>query len=155
VLPSIRLYETSDWPELCSVHDAARLDELRLSVGEDAFLSLSETADSEGLFDGTVVVATNQVNVIGFASFTPDELTWLYVHPEHYRQGVGRALVSYILDHSSSALTVELLEGNAPALRLYESLGFQVIERKSGRLEGHEAFAAVGLILRHPGLVRD
>lgn len=36
----IRPYFPSDWPRLCTIHDAARLDELRLSVGEAAFLTL-------------------------------------------------------------------------------------------------------------------
>jgi GNAT superfamily N-acetyltransferase len=148
----IRSYEPSDWAALCSIHDAARLDELRLSVGEDAFLSLSETAESEGLFEGDVAVAIKDSQVLGFVSFTSDELAWLYVDPVLYRQGVGRALVDHVLKKATSAITVELLEGNVPALSLYESMGFELTERKVGRLEGHETFGAVGLILKHPGL---
>jgi hypothetical protein len=36
----IRAYADTDWPELSRIHDAARLDELRDSVGIDAFLTL-------------------------------------------------------------------------------------------------------------------
>ena len=60
----LRNYTPEDWDAIATIHDHARLDELRVSVGVDAFLSLEATADSEGLFDGEVWVACND-NAIG------------------------------------------------------------------------------------------
>ncbi|MEL6191020.1 MAG: toprim domain-containing protein, partial [Bacteroidota bacterium] len=45
----IRPYQSTDWPRLCEIHDASRLDELKLSVGTEAFLTLEQTAENEGL----------------------------------------------------------------------------------------------------------
>jgi hypothetical protein len=39
----VRRYDDADWDGICRIHDAARLDELRSSVGPDAYLSLADT----------------------------------------------------------------------------------------------------------------
>ena len=144
----IRPYQSTDWPRLCEIHDASRLDELKLSVGTEAFLTLEQTAENEGLFDGKLFVAEIEGVVQGFVAYGDGELTWLYVHPDCYRKGVGRALVRQAITGSATVTTVELLEGNTPALQLYLSEGFKVVERVEGKLEGNEGFAAVGLRLQ-------
>lgn len=148
---NIRPYKSSDWSRLCEIHDASRLDELRLSVGTDAFLTLEQTADNEGLFEHQLFVAEVDHVVQGFVAYGDEELTWLYVDPNFYRNGVGRALVQYAVENSAPTMKIELLEGNRPALELYLSEGFKVIERVEGQLEGNEDFAAVGFILRREG----
>ena len=144
----IRPYEKADWPRLCEIHDAARLDELRLSVGEDAFLSLEDTYENEGLFDDKLSVAEMEGVVRGFVAFGEDELTWLYVEPSFYRRGLGRALVQHAAANAAGEMQIDLLEGNAPALKLYESEGFTVDKRVEGQLIGNEDFAASGLTLK-------
>ncbi|EKU96293.1 acetyltransferase [Leptolyngbya sp. PCC 7375] len=145
---NIRSYEVTDWSRLCEIHDASRLDELTLTVGTDAFLTLAQTAKDEGLFDGQLFVAEVDNVVQGFVAYTNEELTWLYVDPKFYRKGVGRALVQHAVANSAPTMAIELLEGNTPALELYLAEGFKVIKRIEGQLVGNEEFAAVGLVLR-------
>lgn len=145
---NIRPYESTDWSRLCEIHDTSRLDELDLTVGTDAFLTLEQTADNEGLFDHKLFVAEVNNAVQGFVAYGDEELTWLYVNPKFYRKGVGRALVQHAVTNSAPTMKIELLEGNKPALALYLSEGFKVIERVEGKLEGNEEFAATGLVLR-------
>lgn len=147
----LRAYRSADWPRLCAIHDAARLDELRLSVGVDAFLRLDETFQNEGLFDGTVCVAELDGAVRGFVAFGDGELTWLYVEPAFYRRGIGRALVRHAVAASGADIALELLDGNMPAQRLYESEGFSVAHRVDGKLAGNEGFAASGLVMKRSG----
>lgn len=141
---NIRPYESTDWSRLCEIHDASRLDELALTIGTDAFLALEQTADNEGLFDNKLFVAEAGNVVQGFIAYRDEELAWLYVDPRFYRKGVGRGLVQYAVENSK----IELLEGNTPALELYLSEGFKVIERVEGQLVGNEEFAAAGFVLR-------
>ena len=145
---NIRPYVPTDWSRLCDIHDASRLDELGLSVGADAFLSLEQTAENEGLFDDRLFVAEVDGAVQGFVAYSDDELTWLYVDPKSYRKGVARALLRHAMANARPTMKIELLEGNTPALELYQSEGFRIVERINGKLEGNEAFAAQGLILR-------
>ena len=144
---ALRPYLDADWPDLCRVHDAARMRELGLSVGEAAFRTLAETAEAEGLFDGALVVLAARDAIRGFVAFTTDELTWLYVDPAHDRRGYGRRLLRHAIERAGPVFKTQVLEGNAPALALYLSEGFQITERKSGSLVGAEAFPAVGLLL--------
>lgn len=144
---NIRPYEPTDWSRLCEIHDKARLDELRLTVGTDAFLTLEQTAENEGLFDDKLYVAEVDGIVQGFVAYSDEELAWLYVDPTCYKKGVGRALVRHAVADSEPTMEIELLEGNTPALALYLSEGFEVTERIEGKLEGNEDFAATGLIL--------
>ncbi len=147
IMIKIRPYDSADWPRLCEIHDAARLDELDASVGRDAFLTLKQTAQNEGLFDNTLFVAEVKNRVQGFVAYSREELAWLYVDPKFYRRGVGRALVRHAVSASAPTMQIEVLEGNRPALELYLSEGFKVVKRVEGNLVGNETFAAAGLLL--------
>jgi GNAT superfamily N-acetyltransferase len=145
----IRLYNPDDWNAIAAVHDRSRLDELRVTVGVEAFLSLADTADSENLFDGEVWVGCFGETIVGFvASTTEDEVTWLYVDPGYYRRGVGRALLRHAISRCGKRVHTTALEGNERALQLYLSEGFRIIKTMSGRLNGHEQFPATGHILQ-------
>lgn len=148
---SIRAYALSDWPRLCDIHDRARLDELRRSAGVAAFRPLARTAHSEGLFDGRLDVAEIDGVVRGFVAFQRASLNWLYVDPDCYRQGVGRALLRHAVALSGPVISTQALEGNEPAIALYRSEGFVEIERRSGRLAGSDEFPAMGVILERRG----
>jgi len=50
----------------------------------------------------------------------------LVVHPDYFRQGIGRALVSFIQNtHPSKVYTVETGAANGPATALYRKCGFK------------------------------
>ncbi|NUO76163.1 MAG: GNAT family N-acetyltransferase [Lysobacter sp.] len=144
----IREYRNQDWPRLCEIHDAARRDELRASGLMEAFLSLEQAAATEGLFDAQVVVAEVDGRVLGFAAYSARELTWLYCDPSAYRRGTGRALLRHVIDASEDELYTEVLAGNAAALALYLSEGFNVLRKVEGQLAGNEAYAATAYYLR-------
>lgn len=143
----LRTYNSEDWDAISVIHDRARLDELRASVGIAAFLSLAATAENEGLFEGEVWVACENETVVGFIAFADDEVTWLYVSPDHYRQGVGRSLLRHAIARCGTIVSTSVLSGNVAALQLYLSEGFRILETKTGKLNGNESFPATGHIL--------
>ena len=146
----IREYQRDDWPRLCAIHDAARQNELKLAGLPQAFLPLAVAAAREGLFDYDLRVAQLGGEVAGFVAYLPDELGWLYVDPLMARRGVGRALTRYVLDNTRKRpLSVEVLGGNFPARRLYESCGFCFIESLNGQMPGNELFAVSADVLMH------
>ena len=69
---TIRPYQAADWARLCEIHDAARLDELGQTVGKDAFLTLEQTAENEGLFDNQLFVADVDQKIRGFVAYSED-----------------------------------------------------------------------------------
>jgi GNAT superfamily N-acetyltransferase len=144
----IRRYRPEDWSDITFVHNRSRLDELRLSVGVEAFLSLVDTADSENLFDGEVWVGCLGETIAGFVAFAEDEVNWLYVDPDYYRQGIGRALLRHAIARCGRTIHTTALRGNERALSLYLGEGFRIIKTMSGRLNGSEQFPATGHILQ-------
>ena len=144
---TIRPYTDGDWDAIARIHDAARLDELRDSVGVAAFRTLAQTAEPEGLFDGQVWVAELDGRVAGFVALDDDEVTWLYVDPRRYRHGVGRALLRHAVAAAGPRVEVTVLDGNPAALALYTSEGFTITETRTGALVGNEAFPATGHIM--------
>lgn len=143
----VRPYHPTDWPRLCEIHDASRIHELQASGLADAFLTLQDTAEEEGLFDAQILVCEDGGAVQGFAAFTEDELTWLYVDPACYRQGIGRRLVRAAVAQSPQPLSLDVLVGNEAALALYLSEGFRVVRQVSGKLAGNERFPATAHVL--------
>jgi UDP-glucose 4-epimerase len=104
-------------------------------------------AENEGLFSGELWVATNDDRVVGFVAVRDNEITWLYVDPAYHRQGFGRALLIHAVERCGPVARTETLVGNEPALVLYRSERFAVVETRSGRLTGNERFAATGHLL--------
>ena len=123
------------------------MDELRASGNTDAFLTLEQAADNEGLFECSVFVAEDDDQVLGFVAVKDKELSWLYVDPVAYRRGIGRALVRHAIASCGDTISVEVLVGNEPALQLYLAEGFKILKRVDGRMTGNESFAASGYVL--------
>jgi GNAT superfamily N-acetyltransferase len=146
---TLRPYLPADWKNLCEIHDLARMDELKNSAGVAAFLSLEETYENEELFAGELWVACMDDLPVGFAAFTNHELTWLYVHPVHYKKGIGQQLLKKAIERCGGNITTEVLSGNEAALNLYLKEGFVIKEVKKGKLAGNESFAAEGILLAH------
>ena len=69
-------------------------------------------------------------NIAGVIEIYNDEdlthIQSLVVYPKYFRNGIGRKLVQFILDtYKLKIFTVETGIDNYPAIKLYESFGFQ------------------------------
>ena len=54
----------------------------------------------------------------------------LVVDPKYFRKGIGRKLVEFILDtYKTKLFTIETGIDNQPAIKLYESFGFQELKQ--------------------------
>lgn len=137
---TIRPYEDKDFARLTQIHDPARKNELALAGLSEAFVPLVEAAEREGLFDYSVYVAECEGIVAGFVAFSEEEIAWLYVDVKQARRGIGRSLIRFALERVSDEVSIEVLAGNAPAIALYSSFGFQIRETLTGVMPGNEAF---------------
>ncbi len=145
----IRNYKPSDWNAIEQIHDSARKTELRLAGLEDAFLPLKIAAAEEGLFDYPgLFVAELEGRTVGFAACTKQELAWLYVHPDYMGRGIGKRLVEYAIRQFPGICHIEVLAGNRPAQKLYESLGFAPARTETGQMPGNERFTVTVTVLK-------
>lgn len=63
----------------------------------------------------------------GYVHHGAGEIIWMWVDPRYRGQGVGDALVAYVVDWSRAQglqCVLWVVEDNKPAIRLYERLGF-------------------------------
>ena len=94
------------------------------------------------------VVATADGVVVGFGSLSPyrDKHAYattvensVYVHSEHRREGVGRALLDELIRlagrHGFHAIIARIGERNSASIGLHEACGFELVgvEREVGR----------------------
>lgn len=87
--------------------------------------------------DSHCTVAVEDDRIIGFLAFEQilDEgsIVEVAVHPDYRRQGIARELIgSAIKDNSLKEIYLEVRESNIPAIRLYESLGFERVGVRKG-----------------------
>ena len=78
---------------------------------------------------------TDAGDPIGYALAVGDgdaHLAELVVHPDRRREGYGRGLVTAVLDRQppGTRVTLAVAADNAPARSLYESVGFEPIDRR-------------------------
>lgn len=138
---SIRPYQAADYNEICVIHDAARKIELSLASLEDAFLPFSVASEREDFFEYPYIdVAILDGRIVGFCAYTEEELAWLYVSTNKMRQKIGSALVEKALRKAPDINAIEVLVGNEPAKKLYESFGFSVRNIAGGVMPGNESF---------------
>jgi GNAT superfamily N-acetyltransferase len=89
--------------------------------------------------DKVILVAeASEGDIVGFSALAPSrdldaspntaEVAAIYVHPENWKKGIGRALLSASLDQLRKCgydqITLWVLEGNQRARSFYESFGF-------------------------------
>lgn len=73
-------------------------------------------------------VAMLKNEVAGFSDLEPDgHIDMLFVHPDHARAGVARALIDHVLDRAqSNGLERVFTEASITARPAFESFGFRV-----------------------------
>ena len=59
----------------------------------------------------------------GFIGVADNNIEMLFVHPEHFGSGIGKALVHYAQTHLAAA-KVDVNEQNPKAISFYEKMGF-------------------------------
>ena len=115
--------------------------ELLVCVDEDR-----DQADCDGRRDGAGVV-------VGFITFSSNVfynrpfIGFLLVREGHRRRGVAAALVRRVLEiYDGLDVWVSTEQGNEPAIRFFEKLGFE----PKGRVEGLDHERSVELFFRRP-----
>lgn len=114
----------------------ARLEQENFSLPWSENVLRSELSNPLALW----IVALSDNEVVGYvgAQIVPDEADMmnLAVSAAYRRMGIGKTLVEKLLEalqaRSVRSLTLEVRVSNAPAVTLYEGLGFQTVGRRPG-----------------------
>jgi GNAT superfamily N-acetyltransferase len=72
------------------------------------------------------------------------ELDGLYVHPDHYRKGIGRMLALWAVERGKGEDVPVVVHSSPDGRKLYESVGFEVVARMVGFDEWVPEFTGMG-----------
>lgn len=87
--------------------------------------------------DSTALVAEGDApGLAGVIYWRNSHVVGLMVAPESRGQGIGRALMMAALAQMAGSVTLDVVVSNAPAIRLYEALGFQQEGQRIGFYQG-------------------
>jgi ribosomal protein S18 acetylase RimI-like enzyme len=136
-MTTYRAYQDADWPAICRIHDRARPDELKCSCDPRAFIPIEQDPEVEDLKRSQKFVACDGNKVVGFSAVDEKYVSFLYVDPKYYGQGIGRKLLQMAIDTIGEGAWTIVLDGNHRAIGLYESEGFEETERFKGDNAGY------------------
>ena len=145
---TIRAADESDVPALSALARRTWSDAFGSSLSPEELAAELEETRSEAYFRAarvaqTILVAELDGDLVGYVQFgdvTIPEIEAqpgdravhrVYVETELQGRGIGRVLMDAALSHprlvDAERIYLAVWEENAPALRLYESLGFQAV----------------------------
>jgi GNAT superfamily N-acetyltransferase len=136
----------ADAGAIAAVHEASRVAAFREHLPPEILYNMSMEERvarwREWLLapDAVTFAASRDGRIVGFGTLAPAsdddtdprricEMPTLYVHPDHWRQGIGRALCEAVIglarERGFATLVLWTMETNDAARVFYESLGFQ------------------------------
>jgi ribosomal protein S18 acetylase RimI-like enzyme len=104
-------------------------------------------------FDGDKVIGTAGFYILGGPKMSHRGVLWgMYVPPAHRRRGVGRKLVTAIIDHACGLVDqihLHVVTANAAAYGFYRSMGFVTygVEPRALRHDGRDYDEAMMALL--------
>ncbi len=104
-------------------------------TGYDGMPGLHQDAAAIQALDLIVLGALEGDELIGILGYTRRgelvDVDRLAVHPDHFRKGVGRALLDELHTREASARRIEVMTstGNTPATHLYLRAGYVIVGR--------------------------
>lgn len=113
----------------------------------DDWYEHDELADSIEQPDTSTVVANGDDEIVGFAQGVPTEdgpaeaaIPRIYVHPDHWGEGIGTALLGELSEAMKGAgyrdVWLTVLAENEVGRKFYEARGFDEVGRRATELAG-------------------
>ena len=117
--------------------DVSAIAELEKLCFSDPWSENSIASEADNRLSYWLVAEVDGV-VVGYVGsqtvLDASDMMNLAVSPDHRRKGIGQALVNALVEHLRQnkviALLLEVRVSNAPAIALYESLGFEQVGRR-------------------------
>ncbi|MBR3150221.1 MAG: ribosomal protein S18-alanine N-acetyltransferase [Eubacterium sp.] len=110
---------------LCDVADIVKIEQACFSTPWTE-QGVRESIENENTHLYIALVDGDAAGYMGVQIFSGEGyVTNVATLPEYRRKGVAKALIERALQNEMDFLTLEVRESNAPAISLYESMGFE------------------------------
>ncbi|MDO8827204.1 GNAT family N-acetyltransferase [Methylophaga sp.] len=135
----VRKMEEKDLAAVTATCMASFLQSVADTLSEEGIATFSKIAESNAFLDrmngdNVMLVADNDGNIEGVIELKEGRhIAMLFVSPEHQKEGIGRKLISSVLDYAKvDTVTVRASLSSIPA---YEKYGFEC-KGEAGELAG-------------------
>ena len=128
----LRTAVVADGAEICAVYLASRRDALPYLPELHSDEATLRWIVNDLLLTSVVRIAETDGRIAGFLALKSEEIDHLYVHPDYYRRGVGRQLLTEARALSPERLHLFAFQRNSRARAFYEAHGFVATEFNDG-----------------------
>ncbi len=123
---NIRPYRTSDYSAVLEIYANSKLDELRYEEKTFTLLPLqNDKTRLDQLLECDIYVYEAE-NVIAYCAVFNSEIRALFVCPSARGKGIGKKLLTFLLNKLSGNVNLFVAKSNNPAKQLYVKHGFKV-----------------------------
>lgn len=133
---NIRIYQESDWEEIVSIYNLAKVDEFANLQTDIETIPLEQDSKMLALFETSNVYVYEDNCIKGFAGHNGTYISWLFVHPEYRRLKIAHKLILHILDTTKGTFALNVAATNVAARNLYTKFGFLVTKEFEGSYQG-------------------
>jgi len=133
----IRAYTDNDFSAIEAIYLRCKPREFANEQVEITIVPLQDDPVRLEEFQASDIYVYEQDVVVAFATITDNHIGWLYVLPEYHRQGIGAALLSFIIQQFEGQLvTLATTRSNHAALSLYAKYRFDIIQESTVLVQG-------------------
>jgi len=130
-MAQLRQARTEDTPAICDVFAASRAAGL-------PFLLVVHGPDEDLVFFGGLVergwttVAEDDGAIVGFLVLSESRVEHLYVHPDHWRRGIGSLLLHTAQAARPQGFDLWVFQRNSASIAFYEHHGMHIADTTGG-----------------------
>ena len=138
---NIHPFVPSDFPRLLDIYAASKLDELKNEPRTFELLPLDQDSQRlDQLLESDIYVYKN-ADMMAYGALHQDEIRALFVHPESRGNGIGKALLEFLLLKIKGEACLYVAKSNVSAKALYGAYGFKVTEEFETQYNGVSVLA--------------
>ena len=127
---SIRPYLSSDFARVADIYLEAKQDELDF---EDCAIEVIPLAQDEDRYPkflaSNLFVCYEDKKILGFCGYKNDFICWVYVDKSARGLGVGKLMMSFLLQEIAGTVSLQVTCANKVARSLYSQMGFMPKEQ--------------------------
>ncbi|WP_394791728.1 GNAT family N-acetyltransferase [Rhodoferax sp.] len=139
---AIRAFAPSDLTPVLEIYALSKLDELANEAYVPELVPLDRDPPRFASFKQSSVYVYETTQLLGFAAYSGNEITALFVHPAARGQRIGRTLLEHLLALVPPDCCLHVAASNTAAMALYRQYGFEISAHFQAHYNGVPVAAA-------------
>lgn len=136
---NIREYKEDDWGKVLEIFNEGKRYELKGSVDVQEIIPLNkDNVLLKSFYESTIIVAENDNDILGFAGYNEELVSFLFVDSKYYKKKIGSTLLENILSKTGKKAWLLVAKTNISAQKLYKKYKFQIVESFIGNYNGNK-----------------